>query len=56
MKKLLLNEQKVIFSKDETYKSKIEIPSILLSTKVPKSAKYEIESFFKYIIEKYKLK
>ena len=47
-----LRKQKVFFHKSKKV-SKLSIPEIFLTDKIPNDAKYELEQFFKYIRKKY---
>lgn len=47
-----LRKQKVFFRKSKNL-SKLKIPSVFLSDKIPNDAKYELEQFFNYIRKKY---
>lgn len=53
--KLNIENQKVIFRRTISKSSKLNIPQIFLTNKIPDSAKYELEEFFKYILKKYGL-
>ena len=55
MRRLNIKEKKVTFTRSEDYKSKLNIPTQILKNNMPKSAKYELEQFYDYIIKKYKL-
>ncbi|MBR1936320.1 MAG: reverse transcriptase N-terminal domain-containing protein [Bacilli bacterium] len=55
IKRLYLKEKKVTFIRKKKQSSRIDIPKQLLSSKIPQSAKYELEQFFNYIIDKYGL-
>lgn len=55
IQKLYLDKQKIVFKREKKKSSKLNIPSSLLSSKLPNSAKYELEQFFDYIINKYGL-
>lgn len=55
IQKLYLAQQKVVFKREKKKCSKLNIPSPLLSSKLPNSAKYELEQFFDYILKKYGL-
>ena len=47
-----LRKQKIFFNKSKRF-SKVSIPEIFLTDKIPNIAKYELEHFFKYICKKY---
>ena len=47
-----LRKQKVFFHKSKKV-SKLSIPEIFLTDKIPNDAKYELEQFFRYIRKKY---
>ena len=49
------DKQKVVFKRKKKKSSKLDIPTALLSSKLPNSAKYELEQFFDYILKKYGL-
>lgn len=55
VKRVYINEKKVTFIRVKKSLSKVNIPEQLLSSNIPKSAKEELEQFFKYIIDKYGL-
>lgn len=55
IQKLYIDKQKVTFKRTKKKTSKLNIPTPLLSSQLPKSAKYELEHFFDYIIQKYGL-
>ena len=55
IQKLYLDKQKVVFKRVKKKSSKLIIPPALLSSKIPDSAKYELEHFFEYILKKYGL-
>jgi len=50
-----LEKKKITFRKTVNKTSKLNIPQIFLTNKIPDSAKYELEEFFKYIVKKYGL-
>jgi len=50
-----LDKRKLSFRRDEEGVSKLEIPKVLLQSKIPDNAKFELEKHMKYIIEKYGL-
>jgi len=53
--KLDMKNKKIIFKRILNKSSKLNIPQIFLTNKIPDSAKYELEEFFKYITKKYGL-
>lgn len=53
--KLDLKKQKVIFRRTLKKNTKLNIPQIFLTNKIPDGAKYELEEFFSYITKKYGL-
>ena len=53
--KLDLENKKVIFRRTINKCSKLEIPRVFLTNKIPDGAKYELEEFFTYITKKYGL-
>ena len=53
--KLDLDKKKVIFRRTINKSSKLNIPQVFLTNKIPDSAKYELEEFFRYITKKYGL-
>lgn len=53
--KLDIENKKVLFKKTLPKSSKLTIPPIFLTNKIPNTAKYEIEDFFDYIVKKYRL-
>ena len=53
--KLDLVNKKIIFRKSDKKSSKLNIPQIFLTNKIPNDAKYELEEFFNYITKKYGL-
>ena len=53
--KLNLEDKKIIFRRTINKSSKLNIPQVFLTNKIPNSAKYELEEFFKYITKKYGL-
>ena len=53
--KLDLKKQKIIFRRIINKSSKLDIPQVFLTNKIPDGAKYELEEFFKYITKKYGL-
>ncbi len=55
IKRLYLKEKKVTFIRNKKQLSSINIPSQILASNIPNSAKYELEQFFDYIIKKYGL-
>ncbi|MCL2234357.1 MAG: reverse transcriptase domain-containing protein [Firmicutes bacterium] len=52
---LCMEKRKITFKQSESAKAQLIIPEIFLTQKIPGDAKFEIESFFKYIVEKYGL-
>lgn len=50
-----LEKRKITFRRDEEGLSKLEIPKVLLQSKIPVNAKFELEKHMKYVIEKYGL-
>ena len=55
IQKLDIEKNKVTFRKVINKLSKLNIPQIFLTNKIPNGAKYELEEFFKYITKKYGL-
>ena len=55
IQKLYLDKQRVVFKREKKKSSKLTIPAPILSSKLPNSAKYELEHFFDYILKKYGL-
>lgn len=53
--KLDMKNQKIIFTRILKKCSKLNIPEIFLTNKIPDGAKYELEEFFSYITRKYGL-
>jgi len=54
--KLNLVNKKIIFRRIIDKTSKLNIPEIFLTNKIPDGAKYELEEYFRYIIKKYGLR
>jgi len=52
---LFFDKKKVTFKQADLSRSQVIIPEIFLTQKIPQDAKYEIESFLKYICDKYGL-
>ncbi len=52
---LHLNKKYIVFRKENTSISKLTIPSVFLTKKIPINAKYEIENYLEYIRKKYGL-
>ena len=55
MKNLDLKKEKVTLHRVEEGVSKLVIPPVLLSGKIPDNAKFELEKHMEYIIKKYGL-
>ena len=55
IKTLYLDRKYVVFVRQKKQSSSITIPKQILASNIPKSAKYELEQFFDYIIAKYGL-
>lgn len=55
IQKLYIDKSKVVFKREKKKCSKLKIPTQLVSSNLPNSAKYELEHFFDYIIKKYGL-
>jgi RNA-directed DNA polymerase len=55
IQKLYLDKTRVVFKREKKKCTKLNIPSSILSSKLPNSAKYELEQFFEYVIKKYGL-
>lgn len=53
--KLDMKNQKVTFTRIQSKSSKLNIPEVFLTNKIPDGAKYELEEFFGYITKKYGL-
>lgn len=53
--KLDLEGKKITFRRGVNKSSKLNIPQVFLTNKIPDGAKYELEEFFKYITKKYGL-
>lgn len=53
--KLDLEKKKIKFRRTVKKSSKLNIPQIFLTNKIPDGAKYELEEFFSYITKKYGL-
>lgn len=53
--KLDIDKNSVSFRKTINKLSKLEIPQVFLTNKIPDGAKYELEEFFKFITKKYGL-
>lgn len=53
MKKLDMKRKTVTFGLVERGVTTLEIPEVLINSKVPPDAKFELEKFMEYIIEKY---
>lgn len=56
MRKLNLPDGKVTFHRDTDGVSRLQIPDVLITQKLPDNAIYELETYMKYIIAKYGLK
>ena len=52
--KINLKKKKIYFKKIKKIVSKLCIPKVFFTDKIPNNAKYELERFFKYIQDKYK--
>ena len=52
---LHLDKEYVVFRKEDTSVSKLKIPSVFLTQKIPNDAKYEIENYLEFIRRKYGL-
>lgn len=55
IQKLVLDEKKIIFRKDNHTLASLKIPKSLTENKIPKSAQDELSAFMKYVVEKYGL-
>lgn len=55
IQRLHLTERRVVFRKEWHNFSALRIPPVLLDTKVPDDARYEIEEYLKYVVKKYGL-
>jgi len=52
---LHIDKEYVVFRKEDTTVSKLKIPSVFLTQKIPNDAKYEIENYLEFIRRKYGL-
>ncbi len=55
IQRLHLDKKYVVFRKDNVNISKLTIPAVFLTQKIPINAKYEIENYLEYIRKKYGL-
>ncbi len=55
IQKLHIDKKYIVFRKENTNISKLTIPSIFLTKKIPLDAKYEIENYLEFIKKKYAL-
>lgn len=53
--KVDIEKRKIIFRKTLKKNTKLNIPQVFLTSKIPNSAKFELEEFFQYIVKKYGL-
>lgn len=52
---LHIDKKYIVFKKENMNVSKLVIPSVLLTKKIPLNAKYEIENYLEFIQKKYGL-
>lgn len=55
MTKIDITKEKASFKRDEPGKERVKIPEVLLDSKIPADAVYELETHMSYIISKYGL-